>query len=428
MEGKEYFRERIENPDARNKIIIKEIHRTDTLFSSALFAKITTTAIDEDGSISKVSEIHVSTQFVTEIFPVLPFVFFEKRNSQLPPRYLTVKNAYEFQIPQLEPNSVAIQRNILNIVGKRMQELPSATVTLLGAADPTSESADCNLAATRAQVVKNYLVNTWGIQENRIILKPLKDPCIPSAVTKTQSDDGFADNRRVEIYSDTPELLSALAGKRYNEPYKVTPPVIKHDPIGSTTEDIASWLLVGTQGPTEIFTKSGVGVPIVYEHKISTQSAMLLRDDMPLQLTYVIKDNAGNTATATEEFNVTKDTAETEIKRISLTAFDVGSSEVTRTAGEQIKLFIKDLPADAEISIVGYTDKLGNEDFNRKLANDRANSIAEYMKKVAPSAKITAVNGLAFDDYPPGIYSYNTPEERFLSRTVQIEIRFKTNN
>jgi len=152
---------------------------------------------------------------------------------------------------------------------------------------------------------------------------------------------------------------------------------------------------------------------------------MEMKADMPSQHTYIIKDKDGKTATATEEFNVTKDTSEIEVKRLSLTVFNVGSAEVTKTAGDEVKKFIQNLDDDSQISIMGYTDRLGDENFNMNLSRNRANSIRDYVEKLAPKARITSTTGLAFTSYPPGIFTYSTPEERFLSRTVQIEVRHK---
>jgi len=425
IEGKESFTEKTETTESNEKIIIKQIHRTDTLFTPALIAKLVTTAIDEDGTRSKVSEIHVSTQFVTEVFPVLPYIFFERKSSQMPSRYETVNNPQDFNIDLIEQNPITIQRNILNIIGKRMLEKPGTTITLLGTADPTTENGDCNLASTRAQVVRNYLVKTFALTEDRIILKPLKEPCPPSAITQTQNEDGFADNRRVEISSNDKDLLQSIPSKRFNEPYKVTPPVIEHDPTGSSTEGIVSWLLVGSQGSHQIFSKSGDGPPTKFEHKISNKAAMDMKVDMPVSLTYIIKDKDGNNATATEEFKVTKDTSDVEIKRLSLTVFNVGSAEVTKTAGDEINKFLQNPDNDSQVEIIGYTDRLGDENFNINLSKNRANSIRDYVQKIAPNAKITSTTGVAFNNYPPGISSYSTPEERFLSRTVQIEVRHK---
>ncbi len=425
VEGNEFYSERTETTPTNEKILVKEIRRVDTLFTPALMAKLSTTAIAENGTRGKVSDIHVSTQFVTEVFPVLPYVFFEKKSSQVPSRYETVNNPSEFSVENLEPNPVTIQRNVLNIIGKRMLNNPATTIALLGASDPTSENSDCNLASTRAQVLRNYLVKTWGIAEDRIALKPLKDPCNPSAITQTQIEAGYGDNRRVEISTNDPELLSSIQGKRYNEPYKVTPPIIEHDPAGSSTDGVVNWMLVGSQGSKKIFSMSGDGPPVKIENKISNQTAMELRADMPLQLTYILKDKEGITATATEEFNVTKDTSEIEIKRLSLTVFNVGSADVTKSASDEIKKFIQNLEPESQINIIGYTDKLGDDNFNMNLSKNRANSIKDHLQKLSPSAKITSTTGVAFTSFPPGIYSYNSPEERFLSRTVQIEVRHK---
>jgi outer membrane protein OmpA-like peptidoglycan-associated protein len=68
------------------------------------------------------------------------------------------------------------------------------------------------------------------------------------------------------------------------------------------------------------------------------------------------------------------------------------------------------------VSIVGYTDPVGEVERNRSLALARAQKVAAAMPK---DAKVE-LRGAAPDEAP---YSSTSPEGRFLSRTVRVVIR-----
>ena len=59
--------------------------------------------------------------------------------------------------------------------------------------------------------------------------------------------------------------------------------------------------------------------------------------------------------------------------------FDFDSSELSDTATKKIKELVTDLPTDSEITVGGHTDSKGEDDYNKKLSEDRAKAVAEVL-------------------------------------------------
>ena len=141
-----------------------------------------------------------------------------------------------------------------------------------------------------------------------------------------------------------------------------------------------------------------------------------------LEVSYSLTDSEGLSDEQTIDIPVTRDTIRQAVERLSLMHFEVLKDKLNRSAKAAIKKFVKDLDDEATISVVGYSDNLGEQDLNNRLATGRANAVAEYIKNIKPSATIIRNEGVGSTRFPPGISSHSLPESRFLSRTVQIEI------
>jgi hypothetical protein len=113
----------------------------------------------------------------------------------------------------------------------------------------------------------------------------------------------------------------------------------------------------------------------------------------------------------------------TELERLTLTLFEVASDEISAIAEEQIKTFVENVPTGSTVIVRGFADMLGNAEFNKKLSQKRADAVCETIKKYLRKKVDIQCNDITTDKFPPGIESYTTPEERFLSRTVQIEVK-----
>ena len=143
----------------------------------------------------------------------------------------------------------------------------------------------------------------------------------------------------------------------------------------------------------------------------------------PVNVELTVNGIRRSTASASTQLAVRKDTANVELERLTLTLFEVASDEISAIAEEQIKSFVENVPAGSTEIVRGFADMLGNADFNKKLSQKRAESVCETIRKHLRKRVDLQCNDIATDRFPPGIESYNTPEERFLSRTVQIEVK-----
>ena len=407
-------------------VITERVYRTDTVFAPEppkISAAIKAKAIDPSGAGKDVFTINVSTQYVTEALPILPAIFFEGQSITVSPRYRQIASAAEFALKDVAPRTTAVHRDILNILGERLKNAPSMTVQLRGTADPTTENSDCNLAQQRAIAIKDYWTRVWGIDGNRITILQQSGSCAPDRPTRRLSEEGYAENRRVEVSSTDLSLLASVAKRRFNEARTIDPPRLQYDPAGTSTDYVTDWKLEARTGSTTLFSKDGKGLPekVTQDLTITTAEQMLSGEPVNVELT--VNGIRRSTASATTQLAVRKDTANVELERLTLTLFEVASDEISAIAEEQIKSFVENVPAGSTVIVRGFADMLGNADFNKKLSQKRAESVCETIRKHLRKRVDLQCNDIATDRFPPGIESYNTPEERFLSRTVQIEVK-----
>lgn len=406
--------------------ITDRAYRTDTVYSPIrpeLKANIVARAIEASGAIKDVFTVNVSTQFVTEALPLLPVVFFEAHSISLSFRYRQLGTRSEFDYDAMPPKTTSVHHEILNIVGSRLSSMPGSSVRLRGTADPTTEGADCELARKRAVAVKDYLVRVWAIEPDRITVETASGSCAPERATRQPSEEGFSENRRVEILTSDLGLIASVAKRRFNEARTIDPPKILFDPHGSSSRYVTDWELEARSGDAVVFSQRGKGAPTQITQELTTSAADLMIESRPLTATLKVNGLHNSSANASTTLKVKKDTLRVELERLTLTLFDVASDAVTAVAEEQIKSFVENVPAGSTVAVRGYADLLGNAEFNRKLSQKRAEAVCLTIRKHLKKRVDLQCNEIATDRYPPGIESYKTPEERFLSRTVQIEVK-----
>lgn len=407
-------------------VITERSYRTDTVFlpkAPVINAAIAARALDASGATKDVFTINVSTQYVTEALPLLPAVFFESQSITISPRYRQIRTANDFDLKQVPPRTTAVHRDILNILGERLAATPSMTLQLKGTADPTTENADCNLAQQRAIAVKDYLTRVWAIDAGRITVAASSGSCAPDRPTRRLSEEGYAENRRVEITSNDLSLLASVAKRRFNEARTVDPPRIQFDPTGSSTQYVTDWKLEARTGEKTLFAKFGKGLPEIVTQDLNITTAEQMTSGVPVDVELTVNGIRRATASATTKLAVRKDTSNTELERLTLTLFEVASDEISAVAEEQIKSFVENVPTGSTVIVRGFADMLGNADFNKKLSQKRAESVCNTIRKYLRKKVEIQCNDITTDRFPPGIESYTTPEERFLSRTVQIEVK-----
>lgn len=408
--------------------IRRMVARQDTMFvladSPGPVARLAATAVYADGRREEAAGISISTRFVSEALPLLSAVFFAQGSADVPERYIKRSPSITPIAHEEQRDPVLLHRDILNVVGERMRKLPESSLTLIGLTDPTTEPNRCDLARSRAEVVKTYLTEAWRIDPARITVAE-GGQCTPQAITESPEENGYMENRRVEFVSSDARVLEPVWCRRTMEATEISPPVIEFDPAGSTQDGIRSWELVVYQGKNIIFTDSGSGTPAVVRQTFTGQEARALVNGVGLDVHYRLTDSLGRAAKVVNSMSVVRDTADIEIERMSLILFDISQNAVKDAARTEIMSFLAGLGTGDEVAVTGYTDILGADDYNRVLSERRAQTVCDFIKQVVPRANLVQCFGVANTKFPAHISSYGTPEERFLSRTVQIEIRRK---
>jgi len=411
-----------------HKIITETIQRTDTL-KVGLPPKVSPKPvmkahIAQDEESEEVDAINVRGQLVTEAFPILPMVFFSEADANLHPRYRQLRTIEGFASDKLEPLVSEQHKDILNIIGERMNKNMQAKIELHGFSDPTTENSDCELAGKRVGTVREYLANVWNVDRSRITIEMDKRRCSPENPTMSRIPQGYEENRRIEIISEQKDILAPVIRSRYVEITEYAPKELHINASRTIGENINSWKLSSQLGDSVLHVKDGAQIPLWIQMPIEKEDARLMQQSMndQLQMSMIIQDNEGDLGSTEMSIPIQRDTTNYAIQRLSLMHFPVQKATLDRQGRNAIDAFLQDLEDNASISIMGYSDNLGNAQSNLELSKERAETVYKYIRSIKPKSNIVKVNGLGSTALPPGIRSHELPESRFLSRTVQIEI------
>jgi outer membrane protein OmpA-like peptidoglycan-associated protein len=83
------------------------------------------------------------------------------------------------------------------------------------------------------------------------------------------------------------------------------------------------------------------------------------------------------------------------------------------------------IPAGSRVVIHGYTDKIGEDEYNLQLSIERSNDVFEIIKSELTRIGMEKVEFTVFgfgEDVALVPFENDTPEERFYNRTVIVDI------
>jgi outer membrane protein OmpA-like peptidoglycan-associated protein len=327
-----------------------------------------------------------------------------------------------FEIDRVNsPEKLPTYHQLLNIIGRRLRDNPTATITLTGCnQDIRDEKGNVGLSRQRAESVRAYLNDVWGIADNRISIESRN---LPVKAANTETQDGAEENRRVEITSNDARILAPIITS--DTLRKTDPPSMRFRTGAVAEAGMASWQLAVIQDGKMLKRFEGTGnVPAALDWNIERETGTAPRFQGAIQYTLTARDAAGTEARAEQTIPVdqltiskkrTERRGDMEIDRSSLILFDVRSAEIS-AAGATIIPLIKDrIQPTSTVTVTGYTDRLGDAAYNQQLADGRAAAVA---KALGMGAGTGVSKGIGEAD----LYDNSLPEGRLYTRTVDVVI------
>jgi len=357
-----------------------------------------------------------------EGFPLLPHVFFIEGStmlSQTDVHQLTPEKAAQFNEEQLPRNTLEIYKDMLNIIGSRMQRYPSAAITITGTKNTiNTDKTTPNLSRDRAETVRTYLQNAWSIAPERINIAAQN---LPSNAANNTADDGQVENRRAEISSNEPELLKPVILREIAR--SATPPYIELQPKVVSDSGIKTWNMRVAQDGEELRAYQGSGLPTTQRWDILEKPQPMVESPVSVTLEAVdalgIKKSVDTTITV-RQLTIRKKRDELhddkKIERFSLIVFDYNSATLSKLNKQILEDVKRRIQPNSIVTIAGYADRTGEQGYNLDLASRRCVEVQKFLN--VPAGNVTLM--------PKGsselIYDNTTPQGRSYSRTVQVVI------
>lgn len=418
------------------KVVVKETapepeQVTKPKFTPSPIASIKAKSLLENGTMLEFGQVTVTEENNNNYVPILPYIFFDAGDSGLLNRYITLSSSEinNFDESTLQDSVLAVYHNMLNIVGSRMQKNTNANLTVTGCVEPTDDGGNLNkLASSRAQRVKDYLVNIWGISAERIITQSRE---LPEKISNRNVAEGRQENRRVELSSSSSEILEPVRLITHNS--EVSPKSIVMQPNVKYDENLKSWdIEANYMDNTQLWKKSGNGSPSssMQWDLDSNKIIELARKDVQgnhISVKLKVVDNEGNNDeanTAVPIFYEKKSkyydgeiVEDSVVERYNLIFFDYDMPLINEENESTFKAILNRINTNSSVSITGFTDKLGTDEYNNQLSIDRAKSVEAAIKeRVVPEKIFSKGVGETL------IYDNDLPEGRFYNRTVIVEI------
>ena len=101
--------------------------------------------------------------------------------------------------------------------------------------------------------------------------------------------------------------------------------------------------------------------------------------------------------------------------------FDFNKSTLKKEAKNELDKFAADMAdmTQTNINVYGHTDNVGTEEANKKVSDQRARAVAQYLMKKGIASERVLAEGLSYD-FP--IADNSTAEGRAQNRRVEIYI------
>ncbi len=360
----------------------------------------------------------------TRMHSLLPFIFFEEGSSDLPDRYshIGAAQADDYQLARLHNKSTLdVYYQTLNTIGYRMRQYPKARLTLIGTnSDRGDESGNVSLSRSRAQTIKDYLIDVWSIDAERIATSGRN---LPVNASNPDDPDGMAENRRVEIVSTMPEILEPVTTT--DTLRTVDPPLLRVKSQLRADAGVGEWKISLEQEGTRLKEFKGSGsLPPSLDWNMAADDGAAPNGSAPILATLDVKDGRGKAVQARDTVNVTwisvnrkreERLGDTIFHRYNMITFDFNRANLTSGTMRIVNLIRGETAENAQVDVAGYTDRVGDAAHNLDLSRLRAQNTARALGVPVDRAIGLGESVERFDN--------DLPEGRFLSRSVDVTVK-----
>jgi outer membrane protein OmpA-like peptidoglycan-associated protein len=381
------------------------------------------------------AELTIEEVTLIDSAPLLNYIYFESGQSAIPAKYMLLQSQAETQAFSEEKLKGGLQkyRQVLNIIGKRLKSNPRATIRLIGCnSDSAQEKGKLELSKSRAEAVRSYLSAIWGVDSSRMTMEGRNLPAIPSPRT---SEEGRAENQRVEIHSDFSDILETVETTYVEKvPGSRTVRVL---PRIEAEAGIAVWKIKLAGETVEIGRVQGQGqLPPEISFDLTPVGWETLSEQKNITASIEVTDLQGQSFQDPTAISLPVDVVQrdqpalekkgvTIVERHALILFDYDSAAIkdrNQAIVEKIAGRLRQFPT-AVMKIAGYTDNLGPPDYNVSLSEQRARAVSEKIMGLGVgSGYIMTAEGAG--PYHP-LYDNSLPEGRALNRTVIVTLEYE---
>lgn len=366
--------------------------------------------------------------------PMLGHIYFAEGDSSIPEQYVRLTDAGQvagFDERAFE-DTLEKYYQVLNILGKRLKDHPEAAITLVGCNDNTGlEKGNKALSMARAAAVRDYLQYAWGIAPERMTLDARNLPEMPST---SRLYEGRADNRRVEIVTESPDVLDLIRSTYIA--YRTDTSMLTLKPIVDSAYGFARWRAAAANAEGPIARRQGEGPPPeVVVAPLTAKGLKELAAGGALTASMELEDNKGQILSLeappvevhfveTSQLLAEKQGYQVQ-EKYALILFDFNSDSIgerNQAIVAEIVARIRELP-EATVFIAGHTDNIGKEDYNLKLSERRAKAVYDQIIDIYGADDSGRISYQGLGANVP-LYDNLSPETRAFNRTVTIILEY----
>ena len=380
---------------------------------------ITSSGMMPDGTVIPNPVIRIEETLVTTLHPLLGYVYFDDGSSSIPQRYVDgIQRAIRDTIA-LTPLEAA--HGELAIIAQRASKLPNTTIKIAGTTAGTATDNGLELARLRAERVRDILVE-FGVVRSQITISVRNTPLRPTKATGPELADLAAqENRRVEISSSDAALTGPVSLGSVD--ISVDPSTLRLETTISASAGVSLAQLSLMQEDNQLLNidKRKNADRVTDVELLSRDPRTLTGSSMIATLTAT--DSLGQVSVLHDTIEVQQLTAQrkrieqlgdVQIERFELVLFEFNDVSISQENARLIEFVRSRMRTGTKVRVIGATDVMGSEEYNRDLSLRRAKEVALLLR--IPDA---VVEGFG-EDRPT--FPNELPEGRAFNRTVVIEL------